>query len=406
MANDLEAAGPNNQLPLKGVRILDFTQALAGPYCTMVLADLGADVIKIEAPGRGDDSRHWGPPFVDGVAAYYYGINRNKRSVAIDLKSENGRVIAGELLDTSDAVVENWRPGVTSRLGLDYPTVRKRCPEIVYTSLSGFGADGPPRAGYDQVIQGMSGLMSLTGDPEGPPTKVGVGITDITSGMFAAIATLGALYEKQRSGKGRFVDVAMHDSALALLAYQATRFFASGEAPHRAGNVHNSITPYAAFKTADGYVNVCVANDAQWARLCVALRMEELLEDARFETNRSRTKHKTVLYELLQERMASLPTDDALRDLDNEGVPSGAIRSLDEVFADESVLARGMKMSFPTDKGNMSAPGVPWKYNMNNVEMRMPPPRLGQGTRSVMTELGYEDRAVAALVESGDIEVD
>jgi len=392
-------------LPLKGVRILDFTQALAGPYCTMILADLGADVIKVESPGRGDDSRHWGPPFVDGVAAYYYGINRNKRSVALDLKSPAGRTVALELLDTSDAVVENWRPGVTARLGLDYLSVRARCPGIVYTSLSGFGAEGPSRAGYDQVIQGMSGLMSLTGIPEGPPTKVGVGITDITSGMFSAVATLGALYEKQRTGRGSYVDVAMHDSAVALLAYQATRYFASGAAPEREGNVHNSIAPYAALQTADGYVNICVANDTQWQRFCISLGMPQLLEDPRFATNSARTEHKATLYGLLAESIGARKTEDLLNDFEKAGVPAGPVRSLDEVFSDESVLARGMKMTFPTDEGTMSVPGVPWKYDGSNVEMRTPPQRLGEGTRSVLTELGYDDEVVNALAQAGDVGV-
>lgn len=390
-------------LPLNGVRILDFTQALAGPYCTMILADLGADVIKVESPGRGDDSRHWGPPFVDGVAAYYYGINRNKRSVALNLKSPGGRNVALKLLDTSDAVVENWRPGVTARLGLDYLSVRARCPGIVYTSLSGFGAEGPSRAGYDQVIQGMSGLMSLTGDPGGPPMKVGVGITDITSGMFSALATLGALYEKQRTGRGAYVDVAMHDSAVALLAYQATRYFASDAPPEREGNVHNSIAPYAALRTADGYVNICVANDAQWERFCTSLGMAELLEDPRFVTNRARTQHKATLYELLAEPVRARKTEDLLDEFEKAGVPAGPVRSLDEVFSDESVLARGMKMTFPTKDGSMSVPGVPWKYDGLNVEMRAAPQRLGEGTRSVLTELGYNNEAVDALAEDGDI---
>lgn len=389
------------RLPLAGVQVLDFTQALAGPYCTLILADLGADVIKVEQPGRGDDSRHWGPPFVDDVAAYYYGINRNKRSVALDLKSSAGRSIALELVDRSDAVVENWRPGVTARLGLDYSSVLARRPDIVYTSLSGFGAGGPQRAGYDQVIQGMSGLMSLTGDADGVPTKFGVGITDIASGMFSAIATLGALYEKQRTGRGAHVDVAMHDSAIALLAYQATRYFASGVAPHREGNVHNSIAPYATFQTADGYANVCVANDTQWERLCDCLGMKQLLEDPRFVTNGSRTEHKGALYALLGENIRTMRTADLLSQLEAAGVPAGPVRSLDEVFSDESVLSRGMKMTFPTDNGEMSAPGVPWKFDGTNVDLRLAPPKLGQDTRQVLAELGHDEAVVNQMAEAG-----
>lgn len=396
---------PQARLPLKGLRVLDFTQALAGPYCTMVLGDLGAEIIKVERPGHGDDSRHWGPPFVDGVAAYYYGINRNKRSIALDLKSTAGRSIAVELLKTSNAVVENWRPGVAARLGLDYQSARAHRPDIVYTSLSGFGASGPSRAGYDQVIQGMSGLMSLTGAPGGAPTKVGVGITDITSGMFSAIATLGALYEKQRTGRGAYVDVAMHDSAVALLAYQATRYFASGTVPPREGNVHNTIAPYATFQTADGYVNICVANDTQWGRLCGALRTPQLFQDPRFTTNGNRVEHKTVLYALLNDAVQAFKAKDLLCELEEAGVPAGPVRSLDEVFSDESVLARGMKVSFPTAEGIMSVPGVPWKYDGANVGMRIVPQKLGQGTRSVLAELGYDDEAVNDLVREGHVDV-
>lgn len=401
-----DSAEPDRKapLPLTGVRVLDFTQALAGPYGTMVLADLGADVIKIERPGRGDDSRHWGPPFIDDVAAYYYGINRNKLSVAIDLKSKSGKAIAMELLETSDAVMENWRPGVTARLGLDYDSIRDRSPDIVYTSLSAFGAEGPTRAGYDQVIQGMSGLMSVTGTPDGPPTKIGIGITDIASGMFAAIATLGALYEKQRTGQGAYIDVAMHDSTIALLAYQATRYFASGVSPTRQGSVHTLITPYAAFDTADGYANVCAANDTQWERLCVVLKSKHLLDDPRFKNNRSRTDHKDKLYPVLEEAIRSWPTAKLMHDLEEAGVPAGPIRSLDEVFADESVLARGMKVTFPTaDGGTMSVPGVPWKYDGYDAEMRRLPPKLGEATHSVLTELGYADDAIQALARAGDI---
>lgn len=403
MADPTPEPAPAGRFPLAGTRVLDFTQALAGPYCTLVLADLGADVIKVEPPGRGDDSRHWGPPFVDDVAAYYYGINRNKRSVALDLKSDAGREIALELVATCDAVVENWRPGVATRLGVDYAAARARRPDVVYTSLSGFGAGGSSRAGYDQVIQGISGLMSLTGSPDGPPFKLGVGITDITSGMFSAIATLGALFERERMGRGAFVDVAMQDSAIALLAYQATRYFAGGVAPVREGNVHNSIAPYAAFETADGYVNVCVANDLQWQRFCQAVGQEQLLSEPRFATNRSRTEHKADLYDVLRPTVRALTTDDLLRELEAAGVPAGPVRSLDEVFADETVLARGMKMSFPTADGTMSVPGVPWKYDESDVPMRSAPPQLGQETRILLCELGYDDAAVDALAHDGAV---
>lgn len=397
--------GSSDRLPLAGTRVLDFTQALAGPYCTLVLADLGADVIKVEVPGRGDDSRHWGPPFVDDVAAYYYGINRNKRSVALNLKSDTGRDIILRLIDTCDAVVENWRPGVAARLGVDYDAARARRPDIVYTSLSGFGAGGSSRAGYDQVIQGMSGLMSLTGAAEGPPTKFGVGITDITSGMFSAIATLGALVERERTGRGRFVDVAMQDSAIALLAYQATRYFAGGVAPTREGNVHNSIAPYAAFETTDGYVNICVANDLQWKRFCATVGLEGLLDDPRFTDNRMRTEHKAELYDLLRPVILELGTDRLLDDLEQAGVPAGPVRSLDEVFSDEAVLARGMRMSFPTKNATMSVPGVPWRYDGGEVPLRRSPPKLGQETRSVLGELGYDDAEIDAMGRQGHIEI-
>jgi formyl-CoA transferase len=403
MMKDAEAPS-RAQTPLAGVRVLDLTQALAGPYGTMVLGDLGADVIKIELPERGDDSRHWGPPFVGSSAAYYYGINRNKRSVAVNLKSEAGKTLALELVKQCDVVMENWRPGVTARLGLDYESVRVHRPDVVYTSLSAFGAGEDTRAGYDQVIQGMSGLMSVTGSPDGPPMKMGVGITDITSGMFAAIATLGALHRREQTGEGSYVDVAMHDSAVALLAYQATRYLASGVAPTRGGNVHNSIAPYAAFETKDGYVNVCAANEIQWNRLCGVLELEYLLDDPRFATNGSRTDHKDELYPVIEEAIRAKTTDALMRELEEAGVPAGPVRSLDEVFSDPSVLARGMKQSFSTADGTMSVPGIPWRYNGVAGEMVTPPPGRGEYTRTVLEGLGYSDDVIDELSRAGDIE--
>src|SRR5437879_434432 len=281
-------------LPLEGIRVLDFTHALAGPYCTLLLGDLGADVVKVEPP-EGDQSRRWGPPFVNGESSYFLSVNRNKRSIVLDLKNEQGKQRALRLAMSSDVVVENFRPGTAARLGFGPEDLRRRRPELVYASISGYGQARPDLVGYDQIAQGTSGLMSLTGTADGPPTRAGVPIGDLAAGMFTAHAILAALIERQRTGTGRVIDVCLNDPLLALLTYQAGRLFATGEAPRREGNHHATIAPYGTFRTADGEINVAVGSDAQYARFCDAIGAPELAEDPRFQPNARRQEVKGEL---------------------------------------------------------------------------------------------------------------
>ena len=383
-------------LPLDGIRVADFTQALSGPYCTMLLADLGADVVKVERPGRGDDSRHWGPPFVGETAAYFLAVNRNKRSLELDLATPGGREAAAALVASSDVVVENWRPGTAARLGLDAATLRERHPRLVHCSISGFGADGPPRAGYDQIVQGMSGWMSLTGDGSGEPTKAGVPVGDISAGMFAAHGIMAALFKRERTGEGSVVDVAMLDSLVAMLAYQATRFFATGVPPLREGNQHATIAPYGTFATRDGTLNVCVGNDQQFQRLCAALNAQQLGGDSRYQTNPLRLEHREELTEELSEVFRELTCADILARLELAGVPAGPIRTLDEVFADPDVQARGLQLRVEHEQlGEVSVPGGPWRIDGEPVSARLAPPILGQHTAQILEELGLGGRPPA-----------
>jgi len=376
-------------LPLDGIRVADFTQALSGPYCTMLLADLGADVVKVERPGRGDDSRHWGPPFVGDTAAYFLAVNRNKRSLELDLRSPGGREAAAALVAKSDVVVENWRPGTSARLGLDAVTLRERHPRLVHCSISGFGSDGPPRAGYDQIVQGMSGWMSLTGDGAGEPIKAGVPVGDISAGMFAAHGIMAALFKRERTGEGSVVDVAMLDSLVAMLAYQATRFFATGVPPLREGNQHATIAPYGTFPTKDGSLNVCVGNDQQFQRLCAALNAQQLGGDSRYQTNPLRLEHRAELTDDLSKVFRGLTSADLLERLELAGVPAGPIRTLDEVFADEDVQRRALQLRVEHEQlGEVSVPGGPWRIDGEPVSARLPPPVLGQHTAQILEELG------------------
>jgi crotonobetainyl-CoA:carnitine CoA-transferase CaiB-like acyl-CoA transferase len=381
------------------VRVLDFTQALAGPYATMVLGDLGADVIKVEPPGKGDDTRHWGPPFLGDQSAYFLSINRNKRSITLDLKDPVGLQAARDLAARSDVVVENFRPGTAARLGVGPEDLRGPKPSLIYCSISGFGQGAASRPGYDQVVQGSAGLMSITGTAEGLPTKLGVPISDIVAGMFAAHSILAALYRREKTGEGALLDIAMQDSVIALLTYQAGRYFATGEPPRREGNHHPTIAPYGTFPTADGYVNISVGNDTQWKRFCAAMSAEDLAGRTQFATNRDRLGARHELHRAIEELLSNLTTEQVLARLEAAGVPSGPIRTLDEVFTDPDVLARKMKvdMEHPT-VGKISVTGLPWMIDGAKPEVRRAPPLLGQHTEEVLRDVaGYDQGSIDAL---------
>jgi formyl-CoA transferase len=379
-------------LPLSGIRVLDLTHALAGPYCTMVLGDLGADVIKIEPPGSGDQSRQWGPPFIHDESSYFLSVNRNKRSVVLNLKSEAGRACAIELAMRCDVLVENFKPGTMARLGLDAEELQAMKPELVYASISGFGQNQPTLAGYDQIAQGTSGMMVVNATPEGPPTKVGVPIGDITAGMFAAHAILAALVERQHTGKGRHVDVALNDSLLALHTYQAGRLFATGEVPSREGNYHATIAPYGTFAVSDGFINVAVATDAQYQRFCEVLDAPELADDPRFATNALRQAARSVLYREIARRLSQDTRDEWLARLERHGIPAGPILDMKEAFDSPLATAREMRVEIEhPEAGSISQVGAPWKLDGHSSPIRMAPPMLGQHTDEVLADwLGYD----------------
>ena len=390
--------------PLEGLTVLDLTRVLSGPYCTMLLADMGARVIKIEQPGKGDDTRGWGPPFVEGESAYFLSINRNKESVTLDFKRPEGRAILNRLIATSDVLVENFRPGTLTKQGLDYQTLAASHPRLVYASISGFGHTGPrsAEAGYDAVMQGEGGLMSITGAADGPPFRLGVAIADIVSGMFAAQGITLALFARERTGRGQQVDIGMLDSVAALLTYQAAIYFATGSAPSRMGNRHPTIVPYETFSAADGEFVLAVGNDDQWRRLCEAAEIED---DGRFATNRARVTRYDELKPMLDERLRRRTRADWIARLAAAGVPCGSVRDLREVFADAQLAARDMvaTLNHPAI-GSLRLLGVPVKLSETPASVRTAPPTLGQHTDAVLqTDLGMSASDLATLRASGVI---
>ena len=383
--------------PLDGVTILDLTRVLSGPYCTMQLADMGARVIKVEQPGKGDDTRGWGPPFLNGESAYFLSINRNKESVTLDFKSSEGRALLERLIAQSDVLVENFRPGTLAKLGLDYDTLAARHPRLVYCSVSGFGQTGPrsDEAGYDAVVQAEGGLMSLTGSADGPPYRLGVAIADIVSGMFAVQGIAFALLARERTGRGQLVDIAMLDSVAALLTYQAGIYFATGNAPGRLGNRHPTIVPYELFTASDGDFVIAVGNDDQWRRFCT---VAQFTQDERFATNKQRVTLYDELRPLLAERIRRDTRREWIDRLTGAGVPCGMVRNLAELFADPQLAARGMVTTreHPT-VGSLQMLGIPVKLSDTPGAISTAPPTLGQHTDAVLRDLGLTADDIARL---------
>ncbi len=385
---------------LTGIRIIDFTRALAGPYGTMLLADMGAEVIKIEMPGVGDDSRGWGPPFVGSESAFYLSINRNKKSIALDLKNDKARDIALRLIQTADVVVEGNRPGVMKRLGLDYETVKEQCPAIIYCSVSAFGQTGPyaERAGYDQVLQGYGGIMGLTGEPDGQPLKVGISITDLTTGMFACIGIITALYHRQQSGRGQYIDASMLDGQVSWLTYQAQRYWATGDVPQRIGSAHSLIVPYQAFQAADGFINIAVGNDNLWRSFTKVMGIGHLTDDSRFVTNPARVENRAELLAIIEPLISARPSAHWLALLDGAGIPCGPIYTVDQVVADPQVCARGMVAQVEhSEYGKINVLGFPIKFSETPGRIATAPPTLGEHTDEVLKTLGLTDAELAKL---------
>jgi crotonobetainyl-CoA:carnitine CoA-transferase CaiB-like acyl-CoA transferase len=387
--------------PLHGLLVVDLTRVLSGPYCTMLLADMGARVIKIERPNRGDDTRAWGPPFVGDESAYFLSINRNKESLTLDLKQPAARTILERLLDRADVLAENFRPGAMERLGFGYDRLAARWPRLVYCSISGFGQTGPRRdqPGYDAVVQAEAGLMSITGDADGPAYRLGVAIGDIVSGMFAAQGVAMALLARERTGRGQRVDVGMLDSTAALLTYQAGSYFATGLAPERMGNRHPTIVPYETFAASDGEFVLAVGNDDQWQRCCRVVGLVELAADPRFTTNRERVRNYDVLRPLLADRLRSRTRAAWIEALTAEGVPCGAVRDVAEVLEDPQIAARSMvEAAEHATLGSVRVLGVPVKLSDTPGSVRTAPPTLGQHTDQILrNDLGLTDAEIASL---------
>jgi len=391
---------------LAGIRVVDLTRALAGPYCTLMLADHGAEVIKIEQPGTGDETRGWAPPHINGVSAYYLSINRNKRSITLDLKHPDGKQALERLIERADVVVENFSPGTFARLGFSKERVRALNPRAIFCQISGFGQDGPGRAwaAYDLIVQGMGGIMSLTGEIGGAPAMVGVPQADMVAGMFAAFAILAALHARERTGVGQTIDATMIGGQVALLSRQAARYFADGTVPRPEGNVHSSIVPYQTFRASDGFVNVCCGNNALFQRLCQALDLDDLAEDERFTDNGKRVANRTALIPALEKRIGELTKDDVVKRLREANVPVGPINGLDDVFADPTVRHLGLiaEVDHPT-AGRVRAPGIPVRMDGTPPSVRMHPPLLGEHTDEVLAEIGFTEDEIAKLRKDGAV---
>ena len=392
------------KLPLQGIRVIDFSQILAGPFCTMLLADMGADVVKVEKPNGGDDTRRYGPPFVEGESAAFLTLNRNKRSIMLDLKSEQGLGVVRRMLADADVMLHNFRPGVVERMGLGYADVSALNPAIVYCAVSGFGTTGPysQRAGFDLVAQGMSGLMSINGFPDSPPAKVGVPIADLNTGMFCAYGVLTAYINRLATGKGQHVDASLLESGMAYTLYESATYFATGEVAGPLGSAHRMIAPYQAFATRDGYINIGAANQNNWELMCRAVGRADLLDDARFASNPERMVNIRSLTPIMEETFRTQTTAHWVEILERAGVPCGPIYNIEQVYADPHVRSRDMAVELQHPKaGGIRNIGVAVKLSDTPGSVRTPAPLLGQHTDEVLAEFGYADAEIAALRQSG-----
>ena len=392
----------NNSAALDGVKVLDLTQIMAGPYCTM----MGADVVKVEKPNGGDDTRRMGPPFIEGESAAFLGINRNKRSIVVDLRSDEGREIVFDMARNYDVLVQNFRPGSLERMGLGYEQVRELNPAMVYCTISGFGVTGPyaRRGGFDLVTQGMSGLMSVTGHPDSAPTKVGVPVCDLNAGMFAAIGILTAYINRLKTGEGQHVDTSLLEGGIAYTFWESAMYFATGEVPGPKGSAHRLTAPYQAFETLDGYVNIGAANQANWERLCAAIGREELVSDSRFVEPRDRMDNLGDLISTLEQTFSQKSSGYWLDALEDAGVPAGPIYDIRQVYDDPQVRAREMMVE--TDHpvaGRTSNIGIPIKLSETPGRFQRPAPTLGQHTDEVLRELGRSNGEIAALRAQGSV---
>lgn len=403
-------SSPAPARPLDGVFVLDLSRVLAGPYCTQNLADMGARVVKVEHPERGDDTRGYGPPFKGGESCYFMAINRGKESLAVDLKHPDGLALVRRLAQRADVLVENFRPGAAERLGLGYAQLAEHNPGLVYVSISGFGHNGDPeyvaRPGYDLLAQGLSAVQALTGDPDGPPTRVGVAVGDLVSGLYGVMGVLAALRVRERTGRGQHVDVSLLDTLTSLLSYQAgIALNGEGEPPRRLGSAHPTICPYDTFAAADGFVNIAAGNDTLFARLARALERADWLGDPRFAQNAARVAHREALYAELRPLVAARTVAEWDALLQREGIPGGPILEIEQTLAHPQLAARGMVTSLEHPRaGTIRVTGFPFGLSETPCAPTAPPPLLGEHTEALLAELlGADDAELARLRESGAI---
>ena len=387
--------------PLHGIRVLDLTRVLAGPYCTMFLGDLGAEVVKVEQPGVGDDTRGWGPPFTGGESAYFLCVNRNKKSVTIDLKSTEGVALLQRLAERADVLIENFRPGTMERLDLGEKDLRAANPRLIYASLSGFGADGPmsDAPGYDLIVQAWGGLMSITGPADGEPSKVGVAIIDLVAGLMLGKSIAAALFTREKLGVGQKIDTSLLEAEVACLINVGSNYLVEGNIPRRWGNAHPSIVPYQSFKTEDGYLVIGVASEGIWRRFCQAIGRAEWADDSRFEKNSNRVENRSLLIGLLAEIFLSRSTDEWLKLLNSAEVPCAPVQTVDQVFKAPQVLHREMliQVEHPT-AGTVRMAGIPVKFSLTPASVRLPPPLLGQHNEEVLESwLEMNDKEISEL---------
>ena len=385
--------------PLAGLRVLELARILAGPWAGQVLADLGADVIKVERKGSGDDTRAWGPPFVEGTdgnhigSAYFHAANRGKRSIEMDFESDEGRRIVRKLATRSDVLIENFKVGGLAKFGLDYKSLAPDCPRLIYCSVTGFGQDGPyaKRAGYDLMAQGMGGIMDLTGMADGEPTRIGIPVSDIFTGVYSVVGILAALAQREKTGKGCYIDAALVDSTVGVLSNQAMNYLVSGKVPKRIGNAHANIVPYQVFPVADGHIIVATGNDAQYVKFCSVLGSPELAQNPEYKDNVGRLKHRDELVAKLSALTAKMKRDDLLAKLEAQGVPAGPINDLEQVFNDAQVKHRGMKLDLPTKAAKAGTiPGVrtPIVIDGWRAASERPAPLLGEHSAEILREIG------------------
>jgi glutaryl-CoA transferase len=387
--------------PLDGIRVLDLTRVLAGPYCTMFLGDLGAEIVKVEQPGVGDDTRGWGPPFVGGESAYFLCVNRNKKSITIDLKLDDGTALVRRLAEKADVLIENFLPGTMERFGLGEESLRAANPKLIYASLTGFGADGPmcDFPGYDLIVQAWGGLMSITGAPDGEPTKVGVAIIDLVAGLMLGKSIAAALFAREKLGMGQRIDTSLLEAEVACLINAGSNYLVAGKVPGRWGNAHPTIVPYQSFQTADSYLVIGVASEGIWRRFCQAIGKTEMADDARFAKNADRVENRAVLIAMLTEMFRSRDNETWLKILNAAEVPCAPIQTIDQVFAAPQVRHRDMlvEVEHPT-AGSLRMAGIPVKFSATPASVRLPPPLLGQHTNEVLSSwLGINNDEIAVL---------